>query len=186
MDDGQGVRNEEDRPAEHVWDITQATHAKPDSGHSGSAVDVRPSSFYDDFGEPAYRQWFGDESDSASTRLSNLAVEYVHTSGNEGQFWNATGSSTCLAAPAADPQQPPLALLAQGLTHLAEEVSNLVELFSKTDPGENESLENDYRQMIEGAFDSISAVRRDYRITDARRRYAVEILETGFEAVRSV
>lgn len=44
--------------------------------------------------------------------------------------------------PITEPQQPPLAL---GLTHLAEEVSILVELFRKTEPGENEPRETYHR-----------------------------------------
>lgn len=121
-------------------------------------------------------EWFCDESESGSAHLSDLAGEGAQTSANEAQLWDA---ATCPATSVAEPQQPPLALLALGLTHLAEEVSILVELFSKTEPGENEPRENDYRQMVEEAFDSILGIRRDYRIADAQRRYAVEILETG-------
>lgn len=121
-------------------------------------------------------EWFCDESESGSAHPSDLASEGVQTSPNEAQFWDAT---TCPATPVAEPQQPPLALLALGLTHLAEEVSILVELFRKTEPGENESRETYHRQMVEEAFDSILGIRRDYRIADAQRRYAVEILETG-------
>lgn len=164
------------------------TDIRPRKGHSDVIDEVGPSSFYDNFGGGAscrpqkqtrtdrVPEWFRGESESGSAHLSDLAGEGVQTSVDEAQFWDA---ATYPAASVAEPQQPPLALLALGLTHLAEEVSVLVELFSKTEPGENELRENDYRQMVEKAFDSILGIRRDYRIADAQRRYAVEILETG-------
>lgn len=63
------------------------------------------------------------------------------------------------------------------LRKLAEDASILLEFFSKTEPGEDEDTNDEYRGIIDTAFGKISEIKRVYQVMADRRNASLERLE---------
>lgn len=55
------------------------------------------------------------------------------------------------------------------IAQAAEDASVLLELFSKTAPRNSDAIDDEHKQMIENAFESILRIRREFRVTAAAR-----------------
>lgn len=55
------------------------------------------------------------------------------------------------------------------IAQAAEDASVLLELFSKTAPRNSNAIDDEHKQMIENAFESILRIRREFRVTAAAR-----------------
>lgn len=82
----------------------------------------------------------------------------IHNAPDEWEAWDAAAPAIIAVAESAPPD----------LAQAAEDASVLLELFSKTAPRNNEKIDNEHKQMIENAFESILRIRQEFRVMAAR------------------
>ncbi|KAI5843318.1 hypothetical protein DFP73DRAFT_77015 [Morchella snyderi] len=73
------------------------------------------------------------------------------------------------------PQAPPP--LSEEMRQLAEDTSVMLELIGKTDPDENTGMDNDYKQIIDDAFENVGKIRTQYRVALASRLGSVNLTQ---------